>query len=321
MISPVLYNSNSDNPPVARVSERRRASQSRASFFGLILFVVVLFQGPSIVSDAGDFPTAAPCSETPDAMACIPGGPFLRGSDQGKEDARPAATVWVETFYMDLNEVTYSEYQQCVAEGKCDKAGPNYSDFNHPRQPITGVSWYDAVKYCKVRGKHLPTEAQWEKAARGADGRTYPWGNEPATCERAVLKDKRGRSCGVPKKGKKPEKGRPWDVGSKPAAIFGLWDMAGNSWEWVYDWYSKSYADCSGSCLGVNPKGPCNGDEKCPGHRRRVVRGGSWYWEADMATTYYRRAHVPGNDPFHHFGFRCAAGVEEAKALNSSPPN
>ena len=224
-------------------------------------------------------------------------------------------TVWVQTFYMDLYEVTYEDYKACVKASKCDRAGPNYSDFNHPRQPITGVSWYDAVKYCQVHGKHLPTEAEWEKAARGTDGRIYPWGNEPATCERAVFKNKKGRSCGVPKRGKRPEKGRPWNVGEMPPGIFGLYDMAGNSWEWVYDWHSKSYEKCGPDCAGVDPKGPCKGALECPRHRRRVVRGGSWYWEAKMATAFYRRAHVPGNDPFHHFGFRCAASVEEASRL------
>ncbi len=282
----------------------------------ITLFATVFFFAAASHTDEASWPKAKPCGTAPTGTACIPGGPFLRGTDDGPDDTRPAATVWVQTFYMDLNEVTYAEYKQCVRDKKCPPAGPNYGDFNHPRQPITGVSWYDAVKYCEVHGKHLPTEAEWEKAARGEDGRLYPWGNDPATCDRAVFKDRRGRSCGVPKRGKRPEKGRPFDVGSKPPGIYGLYDMAGNSWEWVYDWHSRSYEKCDDACQGVDPKGPCQGAEKCAKHRRRVVRGGSWYWEAAKATTFYRRAHVPQNDPFHHFGFRCAASAEEAMNLS-----
>jgi sulfatase modifying factor 1 len=276
--------------------------------------LIALALSVSVVAVTDADPPVAPCGSAPAGMACVAGGPFVRGSDSGSPDAKPAATVFVQTFYMDLLEVTYGVYKACVRAGNCADAGPNYGDFNRPRQPITGVSWYDAVKFCEVKGKHLPTEAEWEKAARGPDGGTFPWGDEPATCERAVIKDRRGRSCGVPKRGKRPDKGRPFEVGSKPPGVYGLYDMAGNSWEWVYDWYGKSYGTCGDACLGVNPRGPCGGAEKCPGHRRRVVRGGSWYWEARLATGYYRRAHVPGNDPFHHFGFRCAASVEEVGA-------
>jgi formylglycine-generating enzyme required for sulfatase activity len=273
-----------------------------------------------------EFPTPAPCEATPQGMSCIPGGPFVRGADDGPEDARPKAIVYVSTFYMDQYDVTYEQYNECIRQKKCPHAKPNYKDFNHPRQPMNGVSWYDAVKYCEVHGKHLPTEAEWEKAARGVDGRLFPWGNEPVTCDRAVIMDAQGRSCGKPNNSRVPERGRPEDVGSRPAGIYGLFDMVGNSWQWVYDWYSKSYAECGPSCEGVDPKGPCDGKMGCPKMYRRVVRGGSWYWGPDMATSVYRRAHFPSNDPFHHFGFRCAASFEEARALvqnkgaKASPP-
>jgi formylglycine-generating enzyme required for sulfatase activity len=248
-------------------------------------------------------------------MACVPGGAFVRGSNSGPENARPEGVVWVQTFYMDVQEVTISDYGKCVKAGKCPKSGPKYVDFDHPQQPINGVSWYDAKTYCEAQGKQLPTEAQWEKAARGDDGRLYPWGNEPCTCERAIIMDKSGRGCGVPKRGKNPEKGKPWKVGSRPATLHGLHDMAGNSWEWVADWASESWKACGKDCEGIEPKGPCGGKEPCPGHRMKIVRGGSWYWPAEYATTVYRREHFPANEPFHHFGFRCAATVEQAKAL------
>lgn len=272
-------------------------------------------QGAACVPNA---PAAEPCVDPlPEGMSCIPGGAFWRGDDSVPA-ATPKAAVWLQTFYMDQNEVTTEAYKSCVQRGKCKKAGPKYSDFSRPKQPINGVSWYDAVQYCEAQGKHLPTEAQWEKAARGTDGRTYPWGDEPATCERAVIKTAAGRSCGVQKRGKQPEKGRTFEVGQKPAAIYGLYDMAGNSYEWVYDWASTSYTACGAACEGIDPKGPCEGREPCAKHHKRSVRGGSWYWEADHARTFWRRSHIPKNDPyFHHFGFRCAASGAEAAQLSA----
>jgi sulfatase modifying factor 1 len=210
--------------------------------------------------------------------------------------------------------VTYGEYKACEKSGKCKHAGPNYLDFDNPRQPITGVSWYDARDYCVSVGKRLPTEAEWEKAARGTDGRAFPWGNETATCERAVIMTDAGRSCGVKQKSHDfADVGRPEPVGSKPAGIYGLFDMAGNAQEWVNDWFSPSWSACGDDCAGVDPKGPCGGDDHCPGHDEKVVRGGSWFWPAQFATTFHRRAHTPSNAPvFHHFGFRCARSATES---------
>jgi sulfatase modifying factor 1 len=94
--------------------------------------------------------------------------------------------------------------------------------------------------------------------------------------------------------------------------------MAGNQYEWVADWASESYAACGAACAGPDPRGPCDGALTCDGHHERVVRGGSWYWPAQNARGSFRRFHVPGNRPFHHFGFRCAASQAEATALASS---
>jgi len=271
------------------------------------------------VAGGSEYPGApAPvvCAGAPAGMACVPAGPFVRGADDGPENTRPAARVWLQTFYMDIDEVTYADYKACVKARRCDPSGPGYTDFDRPRQPINGIRWFDADKYCAAQGKRLPSEAQWEKAARGPDGETHPWGNDPATCERAIIKDERGRSCGVKKLYSKPETGRPWEVGSRPAFRYGLRDMSGNSWEWVADWYTRSYAECGADCLGVEPRGPCQGAETCVGFKRKLVRGGSWYWDAEHATAVYRRPHWPENQPFHHFGFRCAAGPEEAALLS-----
>lgn len=247
-------------------------------------------------------------------MACVPGGWFVRGTDDGPPNARPRARVWLQTFYIDRFEVTYAAYKACEAAGRCPRSGPRYTDFDHPNMPIQGVRWFDAVAYCEAHGKVLPTEAQWEKAARGPDGQLYPWGDEPPTCERAILKDATGRACGLPKARSKPEVGRPWDVGSRPAGRYGLHDMIGNSWEWVADWYSRDYAQCGADCLGRDPRGPCGGAETCPGHALKLVRGGSWYWDETYATGVYRRAHAPSNEPFHHFGFRCARELAPARS-------
>jgi sulfatase modifying factor 1 len=267
-------------------------------------------------------PPVAPCRpEAPPGMACVPGGDFIRGTDGGPADAAPAARVFVQTFYMDLHEVTFGQYQACFARGKCPRAYPNYPDFDHPKQPMNGLRWFDAVAFCEAAGKHLPTEAEWEKAARGPDGAIYPWGDAPADCTRAVIEDARGKSCGVPQRhSPEPEKGRPEVVGSRPAGRYGLFDMAGNSWEWVQDWYSPSYAACGSACSGPDPQGPCGGLSPCAGHTMRVVRGGSWFWGPAHAAGYYRRAHTPENAPvYHHFGFRCAASVGEVARLLAAP--
>ena len=264
-------------------------------------------------------PVALPCLKVGALeLGCVPGGPFLRGRRRGPRNARPQETVWLQTFYMDRYEVTFAQYQRCAKERRCAPAKPIYPDFSRPRQPMVGVSWYDAVQYCEAHGKHLPTEAQWEKAARGADGRRYPWGARRATCKLAVIKDGRGRSCGVRQRGRYADRGRTFEVGTRPPTQFGLYDMAGNSWEWVADWYSRSYEACGDACRGVDPLGPCAGAAPCRGHRHKVVRGGSWYWPADLATTSYRRYHVPSNKPYHHFGFRCAASQPELQALLES---
>lgn len=262
-------------------------------------------------------------------MACIPGGPFERGVDPSPplcavnegwecatQNAVPKATIWVQTFMMDLTEVTYEAYKSCEAAGRCNKGGPNYGDFDRPTQPIVGISWYDALKYCEAQGKHLPTEAEWELAARGHEGELYPWGKGIPTCELAVIKDERGRSCGVTKK-TQPEKGRVLVVKSRPPGRYGLYDMIGNAQEWVFDWYARDYDSCGQDCLGVNPRGPCDGAEPCQQRQYRVVRGGSWYWGASHANGADRRWHVPSNNPYHHFGFRCAATLQEAQEMQN----
>jgi formylglycine-generating enzyme required for sulfatase activity len=243
-------------------------------------------------------------------MRCIPGGVFLRGSERVAlqedtqkrvQDEAPVMSIEISTFLMDTYEVTWSDYQVCVQAGQCAKAGPNYRGYSNPRQPMVGANWFHARDYCRFRGKRLPTESEWEKAARGVAGELYPWGNEPATCERAIIQEQGQKGCGT---------GITWDVASRPVGRYGLYDMAGNSWEWTADWYSPDYARCGADCAGRDPQGPCGGRDECPDHRMRVVRGGSWWWDAAYALGSNRRPHFPANKPFHHYGFRCARSVE-----------
>ncbi|HLT38618.1 MAG TPA: SUMF1/EgtB/PvdO family nonheme iron enzyme, partial [Enhygromyxa sp.] len=172
---------------------------------------------PAVRTMAPDGTPMLPCGDGPEEMACIPGGEFIRGSDEGPENTRPRADIWVQSFWIDENEVTNAEYDACEAAGKCPKSGPQYVDFDRPQQPINGVSWFDARAYCEAQGKRLPSEAEWEKAARGTDGRLFPWGDEEATCDLAIIYGKaEGRGCGLKKKGDKPDTGRVWEVGSRP---------------------------------------------------------------------------------------------------------
>lgn len=258
---------------------------------------------------------------TPSGMACIPAGSFVRGRDDGPANEKPAAKVTLSSYFMDLNEVTFAEYQACARARKCTPAKPLYSDFNRPKQPMVLVTWFQAKAYCAAQGKHLPTEAEWEKAARGPEAELYPWGNAPVTCERAVIMDERGRSCGVRKQGRPDlaEVGRTSEVPARPAYRYGLHDIIGNSWEWVADWFSADYGKCGQDCLGTDPTGPCHGADRCPGHREKVLRGGSWYWDASHATGTFRRPYVPENKPASHFGFRCAASLTEAGKLAKAP--
>ena len=251
------------------------------------------------------------CSRNYPGMKCIPAGEFIRGSDKHEPDEKPQAKIYVSEFYMDTYEVTNEDFQKCSKAGKCreclktkncDYIGPRYGKpYLGAKQPVVGVSWYTAREYCEWAGKRLPTEAEWEKAARGTDGNLYPWGNEPASCKNAVIEENGSKGCG---NGKKLPTS---DVGTRAAGAYGLYDMAGNSWEWVNDWYSESFAACGDKCLGKDPQGPCDGKENCKGYEKRVLKGGSWWWDYTYARGSKRRAHYPKNFPeYHHFGFRCA---------------
>jgi formylglycine-generating enzyme required for sulfatase activity len=237
-------------------------------------------------------------------MACVSGGSFVRGTDDGPAIERPTAEVFVSTFLMDTHETTNAEYRECVAAGVCRRAAP-FPGYMADAQPAVAMRWEDADAYCRWRGKRLPTEAEWERAASGPDDTRYPWGDAitGAPCERAIVRSSSGRGCGTEV---------TWPVGSRAPGAWGLYDMAGNVWEWVADHHSRCYAGCSrecgDACLGDDPRGLCGDPHApCPEARgQRTVRGGSWWHEIEDATATLRRG-VPGANPNpHRFGFRCA---------------
>ncbi|MBW2459548.1 MAG: SUMF1/EgtB/PvdO family nonheme iron enzyme, partial [Deltaproteobacteria bacterium] len=267
---------------------------------------------PSVAADAGtDSPTQplthpedgaepaskyARCETPPKGMVCVPGGPAVIGSDDARPNERPRHEVEVSTFYIDRHEVTNADYQACETAGACPGRILPDRTFLGPTQPAVPVTWRAARDYCAWAGKRLPTEAEWEKAARGgAEGRRFPWGGEDASCERA-------QTAGCAPNTTKP-------VGSFPAGAYGIHDLAGNGYEWVSDWASPCYEGCSGACgpdcQGTDPLGPCAGAPTCKGHKRRVLKGGSWRWAADEARGSWRRLEDPASGA-HRLSARCA---------------
>ncbi|HEY3352738.1 MAG TPA: SUMF1/EgtB/PvdO family nonheme iron enzyme [Polyangia bacterium] len=201
-----------------------------------------------------------PAPAPPAGMVRVPAGEFIMGDDAGEEDEQPARRVWLDGFFIDRTEVTRGAYARCVAARACP-APARYPDPTSAHHPVVGVSWEDAAAFCRFAGKRLPTEAEWEKAARGTDGRRYPWGNEP-DCSRANYGNFQGEgAC----EGASP--GRPVPVGSYPAgrSPAGADDLAGNVWEWVADWYELDYYR---HAPARNPPGPDRGEG-------RVLRGGA----------------------------------------------
>jgi formylglycine-generating enzyme required for sulfatase activity len=262
--------------------------------------------GPSTTAaSAGSVTSPAPspasrwaaCDEPPEGMACIPGGPATIGSDDGQAREKPRHEVEISTFYLDLHEVTNAGYAACEKARACKTRIPATPAFMKPSHPAVPLTWHMAHSYCQWMGKRLPTEAEWEKAARGGPkARTFPWGDEPSTCERA-------QSVGCA-----PETTLP--VGSLPAGAYGLFDMAGNGYEWVQDWASPCYGECpkacGAACLGLDPRGPCAGAETCDGHSERVLKGGSWYWPAGHGRGAWRRAKKMATGQ-HRYSVRCAS--------------
>jgi hypothetical protein len=217
----------------------------------------------------------------------VPAGEFQMGSDNGEDDEKPVHTVYLDEYQIGEYEVTNRQYAQCVKAGICSSpANKRYTAQDYERHPVTDVSWYDANDYCDWVGGRLPTEAEWEKAARGTDGRTYPWG-EGIDCTLANYSGKdNGNDFCV---------GDTTPVGSYESgkSPYGAYDMAGNVWEWTSSLYMGYPYDVS------------DGREELSSSDLRVLRGGSW----DGNDNYVRSANRGGNGPsltVIYVGFRCA---------------
>lgn len=229
----------------------------------------------------------------------VPAGEFIMGTNEAREDSYPEHMVYLNAFEIDRYEVTNAQYWEFLDyikktkdHSKCFKDEPSGKDhtprfwdneyYNVPDYPVARVDWYDAYAYAAWAGKRLPTEAEWEKAARGLDGRKFPWGNDwdPARCNLS---------------------GDPKPVGSNEAgkSVYGCYDMAGSVHEWCADWYLDSYY---GEAPNKNPKGPDQG-------LRRVIRGGSRFSQPFQVRTNTRKSEQP--DLFNvALGFRCAKDVK-----------
>jgi iron(II)-dependent oxidoreductase len=225
-------------------------------------------------------------------LVLIPGGEFLMGAGSDR-DHSPVHKVAIASFYIDRYEVTNGQYLDfCHATGHRLPAFWGIDRFrsspNYPLHPVTGVSWYDANMYADWRGKRLPTEAEWEYAARGnLVGKNYPQGD--------AFDETIGNSS-------KSGKGGPVPVGSYAPNGFGLHDMQGNVVEWVWDYYDANYYHSSPK---INPRGPEQMEGRPEAVRFRVIRGGGWHSGPYCSRVYYRNA-LPANWLDFNVGFRCA---------------
>lgn len=220
----------------------------------------------------------------PAGMTYVPGGEFFMGSDSGDRFSRPAQRVRVEPFFIDLTEVTNEAYLKFVkATGHSPPATWNSDTYPDGKGefPVTGVTWYDAVEYAAWAGKRLPTEAEWEFAARGPDARTFPWGNEwDPTLANAGSGSQGVRAVGV--------------GGRSP---FGVFDMAGNVWEWTSS-DARSYP----------------GGKEIPWSRLRlkVIRGGNWKSDQNTASAIFRGFYgASGERDYSGTGFRCVSDIKK----------
>lgn len=278
-------------------------------------------------------------------MVFIPAGPFIMGATREQQQivlrygwppdwhariarlvksAGPQRRVYLDSFHLDKHEVTNRQFEEFVqaTDHRPPTFWSSHPQLSEPGLPVVGVSWHDADAYCSWAGKRLPTEAEWEKAARGVDGHIYPWGNN---WDRNKLRSAE-HIAGRPLEDfsswfawqriatTDPVLARPTAVGTHHQGVspFGVMDMAGNVWEWVADWYGPDYYARSPS---RNPRGPAGGELK-------VLRGGGWDVPRVVANTWFREnVFPPSFDQAPVTGFRCAKGGarSDSKLARNSP--
>jgi formylglycine-generating enzyme len=266
---------------------------------------------PSVVPDLSDLEIGPTMVLEKDNMTLVyvPEGEFLRGSVESDPaadyDEFPQRSIYLDAFWIDQTEVTNAMFADFLNEEENQKEGrvnwldsaSEYArvsvvegtwqaDGRYADHPVIEVSWYGANAYCVWAGKRLPTEAEWEKAARGDDGRTYPFGesiscNQSNYCASENYPETSTSSVG--------------NYGSGGASPYGVYDMAGNVWEWVGDWYDDDYYERSPI---DNPTGPDSGSD-------RVMRGGSWANNARLSRSAVRH-NGPPDYTWNYIGFRCA---------------
>tara|TARA_B110001454_G_scaffold74909_1_gene72463 strand:- start:602 stop:1345 length:744 start_codon:yes stop_codon:yes gene_type:complete len=233
----------------------------------LLLFLTVCFYFFNTIS----FNTLIAESSTSSGMVLIPGGEYTSGSD-GFNDERPKKKIFISPFFIDIYEVTQKDFLKIFKK--------NSSEFRGGSLPVDHVNWYQARDYCNESGKRLPTEAEWEKAARAMTGELFYWGPEPDDSFAWHWDN---------------SKYKTHPVGEKKPNKYGLYDMSGNVWEWTADWYKENYYQGRSSS---NPKSPFNG-------KHRVLRGGSFMDKPEGLRVTRRNWDLPGAR-FKNFGFRCA---------------
>lgn len=240
-------------------------------------------------------------NQTYNEMVTIPAGEFTMGTDlTGKEDEKPAHRVYLNSYLIDIKEVSVRQYEICVNSKVCEepekydpsdksKKKCNYGREDRKNHPVNCVNWYQADKYCRWIGKRLPSEAEWEKAARGTREYFYSWGNKfkcKYACASVMPCDWRDSTC-------------PVDSFSDFKSTFGLLNTVGNVMEWVYDWYDPEYYKHSPK---KNPMGPQKGTMK-------VLRGGSFINSNANELRVINRFAFPPEIKFPFSGFRCARSL------------
>lgn len=238
--------------------------------------------------------TAGSAAAIQPSLVPIPAAWFLMGSSSGQDCERPVHRVWIDAFLLAATQVTNAEYASFL---RATSALPppfwRHPNFNHPQQPVTGVSWIEATRYCEwlrsqtARSYRLPTEAEWELAARGGlEQKQFPWGDDPPQSL--------------------PGYATRWQTGPEPVARyapngFSLYDVCDNVHEWCNDWYEPNYYSASPE---RNPRGPELGADK---GKRKASRGGSWRHHIKVARC-SARSSIPPEFQYADYGFRLACG-------------